>query len=504
MNKNNMNEIKKEKAKKLRYKKSALETLRFEQIQYELQEICEECSDIHYFFDEDDSTILNAMDGDSEEEFEFKMMFADLYGKSEQLSDEIRSNYVTEYFDDFFVGIVGHRLFKKPTGKGKFKIRKNSAITFKKETPENKKHSKIWNRSDIKRKIKKKTAYRNIKPDALKNSPADTELPNIDKDKPSTSAEAKIEPTSVKKPGDKNTAETKITETTAIPKTENKPDSALQAEKPGKLRFTQNETSPPKITNKKFVKTERQANRANAKLDKARNKLPARRKLRSGRVFDAETGKAKRRLYFEKEIKPQSEHIKGALPLRPVKAAGNSAIVFGHRKLYQVENDNVGVKAAHHAEMVAEGGVRSAFRYHKTAPYRKVAKLEKQAQNQTVKLTYQKTLAENPKLQSNVFSRMRQKRKIKKDYAKKAREAKKAAERAKKAGSVTGSTAKAVAGVVKRHPVATTILILIVLLVFMLMSFCSLGGGMGSSGLGGVLAASYLAEDEDIDNAEIV
>ena len=288
-----------------------------------------------------------------------------------------------------------------------------------------------------------------------------------------------------------------------IPKSGHKPNSNLQPQKHGKLQFNKDETKPEQPKTRKLSKAEHQYENANRKLEKAQNKLPAKRKLRSNVVFDKKSGKAKRKLQFEKEIKPQGEHLKGAIPLRPVKAGINTAIVNIHSKIYQVEHENVGVKAAHRAEMVAEGGIRSAIRYHKTAPYRKVAKLENRAKKKSIKLTYQKTLAENPKLKSNIFSRMWQKRKIKKDYAKKAREAQKAAKQAKKAGSATVEAGKAIVNTVRKHPIATIIILLFSLLLMIIMSMCSMGGGMGSNGLGRIFTSSYLAEDTDIDNAEI-
>ena len=79
----------------------------------------------------------------------------------------------------------------------------------------------------------------------------------------------------------------------------------------------------------------------------------------------------------------------------------------------------------------------------------------------------------------------------------------KAAESIKKTGSVTGSAVKTAASVVKKHPVAAAVLVLIMLFVLIIMSFCSLGGTMSGGGLGSILAASYLAEDAEIDNVEI-
>jgi murein DD-endopeptidase MepM/ murein hydrolase activator NlpD len=281
---------------------------------------------------------------------------------------------------------------------------------------------------------------------------------------------------------------------------------ALKTDKPGKLQFTPNEAAPdtPKIHhNRKLGKAQMQADRSVAKLEKARKKLPKKRKLRSERVFDTEKGKANRRLYFESEIKSQGQHMKGALPLRPVKAASNSALAFGHRKMFRVERENVATEAAHKGEMFVEGGIRSALRFRKTAPYRKVEKLERKAAKKAINLTYRKALAENPKLKSNLLSRAWQKRKIKKDYAKAAREAGKAAQQAKKAGTATGKAAKALAGVIRRHPVTAAVIILLALLIFLLPSLFSLGSGLGGGGIGGILTASYLAEDADTDNAEL-
>jgi murein DD-endopeptidase MepM/ murein hydrolase activator NlpD len=283
-------------------------------------------------------------------------------------------------------------------------------------------------------------------------------------------------------------------------------DSPLKQSKDSKLQFAPDETPPLRAEAKqqqKYGKAQAKADKSVKKLETAKSKLPAKKNLRSERVFDEETGKAKRKLYFESEVKSQGEHLKGAKPLRPVKAAGNSALAFGHRKMYQVERENVATEAAHKGEIAAEGVVRSALRHHKTAPYHKVEKLQRKATKKSINAAYQKALAENPKLKSNLLSRAFQKRKIKKDYAKAACEAKKTAERAKKAGGVIADAGKALVGVVKRHPVATAVVVLIALLLFALMSLIGAFGGMGSGGLSGILTASYLAEDADIDNAEL-
>jgi hypothetical protein len=96
------------KAKQLRYKKPALQMLSRDTLFSELEEIIEKCGDVGYYTDDDD-TLLNALDGDEEEAYEFKMAFFDLEAKSESLYGCLRDSYVTEYFDDFLVGILGNR-----------------------------------------------------------------------------------------------------------------------------------------------------------------------------------------------------------------------------------------------------------------------------------------------------------------------------------------------------------------------------------------------------------
>jgi murein DD-endopeptidase MepM/ murein hydrolase activator NlpD len=99
---------------------------------------------------------------------------------------------------------------------------------------------------------------------------------------------------------------------------------------------------------------------------------------------------------------------------------------------------------------------------------------------------------------------MAQKRKIKKQYAKAAREAKKTAANAKAAGGVIGRAARSVAQAAARHPavlIAIAALGLIIMLVSGLFASCgSLGSGVGMF----TAAASYLSEDADIDAAELL
>lgn len=73
-----MNNTAKDKARNLRYKKAALARLNIDTIQEELSEISENCDNVRYFIEDDEETLLDALDGDEEEEYEFKKMFFDL------------------------------------------------------------------------------------------------------------------------------------------------------------------------------------------------------------------------------------------------------------------------------------------------------------------------------------------------------------------------------------------------------------------------------------------
>ncbi len=78
-------ETKRQKAKQLRYKKPIVKDLNLWNIQEELGDIQEECENVHWYFDTDEDTLINALDGNEDEAYEFKMMFGDLCAECDQL-----------------------------------------------------------------------------------------------------------------------------------------------------------------------------------------------------------------------------------------------------------------------------------------------------------------------------------------------------------------------------------------------------------------------------------
>ena len=109
-----MSEIKANRTRNLRYKRPALASMGFDVMRAELDEIEEACADIHWFIDQDDETLINALDGEEEEAWEFKVAFADLEAKADQLREAMRDNWdypapFYQRYDYCTVALVGNR-----------------------------------------------------------------------------------------------------------------------------------------------------------------------------------------------------------------------------------------------------------------------------------------------------------------------------------------------------------------------------------------------------------
>lgn len=98
-------ETKRRKARQLRYRKPIVKTINLEYIQENLYEITSECEGARWWTDFDDETLINALDGNEDEAYEFKMMFADLCAECERMYEDLQNEYVPECFDRFFVAV---------------------------------------------------------------------------------------------------------------------------------------------------------------------------------------------------------------------------------------------------------------------------------------------------------------------------------------------------------------------------------------------------------------
>ena len=279
---------------------------------------------------------------------------------------------------------------------------------------------------------------------------------------------------------------------------------ATAKEKSSRLQFTDEERATPEL--EKYI---RKSDKAADRLDAAKAAIPKEKKLVRERTFDEATGKGKTRLHFEEQDKPPGFKEKHNPLSRPAQEAG----ILVHNKIHSVEKDNSGVEGAHKSEEAAERGlkygarkIKQGYRSHKLKPYREAAKAEKAAFRANVDFQYHKTLHENPQLTSNPISRFWQKQKIKRQYAKEARNTAKgikgAAERTRKAAAKAAEKTKQTAAFVARHPAGVAIAVGVLLLFIMVMSGLSSCGAMFSGTLNGVLGTSYTSEDSDLVEVE--
>ena len=275
---------------------------------------------------------------------------------------------------------------------------------------------------------------------------------------------------------------------------------ATAGTKSSQLQFTDEERAAPEL--EKYIK---KSDKAADRLDKAKAAIPKEKKLVKERTFDETTGKGKTRLHFEEKDKPPGFKEKHNPLSRPTQEAG----ILVHNKIHSVEKDNSGVEGTHKSEEAAERGlkygarkIKQGYRNHKLKPYREAAKAEKAAFRANMDFQYHKTLHENPQLTSNPISRFWQKQKIKRQYAKEARNTAKgikgAAERTRKAAAKAAEKTKQTAAFVARHPAGVAIAVGVLLLFIMVMSGLSSCGAMFSGTLNGVLGTSYTSEDSDL------
>ena len=105
-------EKRREKARQLRFRKPAVRDMNLTEIRIQLSEIEEACADVHWYCDSEDGwdSLLNALAGDDEDAWEFKMAFADLEGQCERMREDLDrvtdwDAQLSDHFDLFFAGI---------------------------------------------------------------------------------------------------------------------------------------------------------------------------------------------------------------------------------------------------------------------------------------------------------------------------------------------------------------------------------------------------------------
>ena len=267
-----------------------------------------------------------------------------------------------------------------------------------------------------------------------------------------------------------------------------------------RLQFSDADLAEPKLE-----KPIKRVKKAEAKADKAQEKIPKKTVVKKERGFDPATGKVKTQLRFEEvdKKKPPSK-----LTHAVQDAPANFVLSQVHREVRQSEDDNVGVEAAHKVEQAVESGgrlVQSAHRAHQLKPYRAAIRAEKKLERANLDALQKKAEIDSPT--SNPVSKWQQKQAIKKQYAaakhnqaaqttakaaeNTAKAAKKAAEKAEKAGKYVWEHRRGFA-------IAAAILLMLAFLLNGLSSCSVIMDGVGS----GIAASTYPSQDADMLGAE--
>ena len=251
---------------------------------------------------------------------------------------------------------------------------------------------------------------------------------------------------------------------------------------------TSNPTSGQNVPKSKFRRKSRQEQTAASKL----------RMERRGEKLDAAR---------EKLAKQKPPKKPGAVK-RLAHTAGHGVHGFVHGKLYEVEHENVGTEGAHRSELAAESVYRFGRRKLRKAIREHPAKAVERAESKHIKATadyyYRKTVEEHPEMQEGgAVSRYLQKQKIKRQYAKQAREAaRQTAKAAEGTASVTGKLTEKVSACIKEHPGGLLLLLAAFLLLVVLQSCMSSLVTVGNGVAGAIGASTYAAEDADLLGAE--
>lgn len=112
-------ETKRQKARQFRYKKPIVKELNLMNIREELWNIQEECENVHWYCDTDEETLINALDGNEDEAYEFKIMFGDLCAECEQMLMDLDEEWVPDCFfvaigaGEDFGGLLGYDTYEQ-------------------------------------------------------------------------------------------------------------------------------------------------------------------------------------------------------------------------------------------------------------------------------------------------------------------------------------------------------------------------------------------------------
>jgi hypothetical protein len=171
-------------------------------------------------------------------------------------------------------------------------------------------------------------------------------------------------------------------------------------------------------------------------------------------------------------------------------------------KIHEVERENSAVEAAHKTEIMGERVVRATTRHVKhrirTAPARRVQKLEKRNIKANANLRFREAVKENPELKKSLLKKQLHKKRIQKRLQSQAKAT------GGKAVSATKRAARFAVNLVRRNPRAMILLLIGFLIVIIMQSCMAIAISLFSS-LGGsvVESTSYLSSDDEINDVSL-
>ena len=281
------------------------------------------------------------------------------------------------------------------------------------------------------------------------------------------------------------------------PATERKPEPRLNA----RLEISEEDRADAKLR-----KQVRRVDRAADRLEQAQAAIPKKKVLRKKRVYQEASGKYRTKLCFETE---DQEPPQTKLRFHPLSVPARKAAGMVHGEIRKAEQENVGVEAGHKGELLAESGLRFAGQQTqklrqeaRMKPWKELSQAEKAVKRANADYLYHKTIQDNPGTAANPVSRYLQKRRIKKDYAKRLRQQEQAAASTKRTAQQTAEAVKAAVLYVKKHSKAVLVVLGLAASITLLLGGLSSCTMMVGSGISGMFAATYTAEDPAMLGAE--
>jgi len=265
---------------------------------------------------------------------------------------------------------------------------------------------------------------------------------------------------------------------------------------------------------KQIRRLEKRAQAANEDLEKAQRKLSDKKRIVRQRIYDEEKKKTVTRLRFETVEKRQGysdnrlTRTVGSVSQTAVRKMDNEL----HGKIQEVEDENLGVKAAHHTEMTAETAVRdlsNTISSIKRSPYRKEEAARNMAERANTRLLLQRSVQEEPDIRKARMARYYQKREIKRRYTNAYRATKNGAQAAVATSTQIAPTAlkiaaieRKVAGFAKRHVGVIVTAAAAGMFLYLLISGIFLTGSVLQESGSALVGSTYLSSDTDILSTE--